>query len=325
MKVTSRIAHLGIVVGVTLVASNANAALRFYYAYGDATTVLIQNGPWNGVVPNASATLHGEIPNGATIAVSKFSDNTANRFEVWVENTGADLYVNASSIFNAFSSGATDNSVLWGAGASYPGGFGSSAAAAAHLGILKNGGAGLATSSPTASVNVNISGRVFVGGSWIDPDADEDPNTNTVGGFSGVRDYTIQGSDEAAPSPLSGRYAGYGVQGGFLDPASTPGLSAQFLAGSRTRLFDILLKAGASLPNLTVIGDTSDEVGLRLLAGGTNPGAGSFFLGAKDSSNNDVNVSYQGASHRIVATPEPGTYAALALGAAAIMRRRKKA
>lgn len=323
MKVTSRIAHLGIVVGVTLVASNANAALRFYYAYGDAGTVLLQQRTWAGITPNAAATLHGEIPNGATIAVSKFADNSANRFEVWVENTGADLYVNSSSIFNAFSSGAADTSVIWGAGAS--GAVGSAAAAAAHLGILKNGGAGLATSSPTANVNTLINARTFSGGAWVDPDPDEDPNTATTGGFTAVRDYAIQGSDEAAASPLSGRYAGYSVQGGFADTSGTIGASAQFLAGSRTRLFDILLKAGASLPNLTLIGDTSNEVGLRLLAGGTTPGAGSFFLGAKDSSNNDVNVSYQGANHRILSTPEPGTYAALALGAAAIMRRRKKA
>jgi len=317
MKMTSRFVLVGAVVGTTLVASNASAALRFFYGYGDAVTVNYQTHNWNGVVANAAAAVGSEVPSGAMIRVPKTGDNVAISLQVWVENTGSDVYVNGVSVFNAFSSGAASSATIWRSN-SAAGAIGTAADTAAYTTALTVGGTnpGHITASNTGGSynnwNTGIGSRQWDGSSWVD--------NGSAAGFTAVRNGAIQGSNATAVSPLTGRYVGFAQDAGF----NVLGEYAYLGAGTKTRLFDIKLKAGSSLTNFDVQGDAANEVGLQLLADGTTPSSGSFFLGAKDGNFGDAALTYQGGKYSVIATPEPGTIGALAIGALAVLRRRNK-
>lgn len=298
---------IALIAGIGLMAPQANATFRFYYAYGDQMTVDLQHQIINGVAANPGATLNGEIPDGTTIAMNPFGGEPI-RLQIWAENTGGNLYVNALSTFTAFSHGALEPGHIyrWG-GASAD--VGTPEDAAPYLRQVTFGGNNIRDAiNFEGSINTDMPLWDWREDHWVD--------LNMRGGFTEFQDYSIMAGNSGSPN---GGLA-VGIEYGAGIPVD---YYIRFATGTRTRLHDLLLGAGPDNVNGTTNGDNGAEDGLKLLANSNSRHYETLLFGGMDQAGAYVDTSGWGVSHSLVTpVPEPASLLVLAIGSAAILRRR---
>jgi len=301
MKLWTR--FLSAFVGASVLASVANADIRFYYGYGDEATASLQRESFGGVIANGGASVGSEVPDGGTITMPVGGGTI--RLQVWAENTGAGHWVNAVSIFNAFDRGATSSAPIYRRDSAL-GDVGQLSDADPYMQMVSYGGSSLANSTTWAN---SLETWSYLSGAWT--------SESTVGTFSEVQSYAIQGSEVTAPE--GDHYVGYGIEAGL----SPLGEVIRLGQGSKTHIADVTLASGIANGPLNVYGDDPSETGLKLLVGTNLYSSGTFFLGGRNSQFGFVDPPTMGSSYKLMTTPEPGTWLALALGALGFVRRRR--